>query len=51
MEFEDIVRRYQKQLYVVAYHYLQNQHDAEDAVQEVFLRLLTLERRLKATSI
>ena len=44
MEFEDIVRRYQKQLFVVACHYLQNRQDAEDAVQEVFLRLLTLEK-------
>ena len=48
MEFEDIVRRYQKQLYVVAYHYLQNQHDAEDTVQEVFLRLLTLEKAFES---
>lgn len=41
MEFEAIVRQYQKQLLVIAFHYLQSRSDAEDAVQEVFLRLYT----------
>lgn len=45
MEFETIVRQYQKQLLVVAFHYCQNRQDAEDVVQEVFVRLYTLDKR------
>ena len=38
-EFTGIVRQYQKQLLVIAFHYCGNRDDAEDIVQDVFLRL------------
>ncbi len=38
-EFTEIVRAYQKQLLVIAFHYCGNRDDAEDVVQEVFVRL------------
>lgn len=39
--FSEIVRQYQKQLLVIAFHYCGNRHDAEDLVQDVFLKLYT----------
>lgn len=40
-EFMDAVRQYQDMVYRVALHQMANFADAEDAVQEVFLRLYT----------
>lgn len=39
--FAKIVERYQTQVYNLAYRMLSNQHDAEDATQEIFLRAYT----------
>lgn len=50
MEFESIVRQYQKQLLVIAFHYCGNRHDAEDAVQDVFVRLYTLKKPFESES-
>jgi RNA polymerase sigma-70 factor (ECF subfamily) len=36
--FDDLVQRYQKQVYRIAFGILRSTHDAEDAVQEVFIR-------------
>ncbi len=36
--FDDLVQRYQKKVYAVAFGILRSSHDAEDAVQEVFIR-------------
>ena len=38
-EFADIVQKYQKQLLVIAFNVCRSRDDAEDAVQEVFLKL------------
>lgn len=38
--FEDLVRRHQQTALNVAYRFLGNQGDAEDAAQEAFLRIL-----------
>ena len=38
-EFTRIVEKYQKQLFVIAFHVCRNRCDAEDAVQEAFLKL------------
>ena len=38
-EFTEIVKAHQKQLLVIAFHYCGSRDDAEDLVQEVFLRL------------
>ncbi len=37
--FEDMVYRYQKRVYSLAYNLTRNQSDAEDVAQEVFLRV------------
>lgn len=37
-EFEDLVRRYHRQAYNIAYRFAGNHADAEDIVQEAFLR-------------
>lgn len=42
--FEDAARRYQDMVYRIALHCFGNVQDAEDMVQEVFLRLYTAER-------
>lgn len=39
--FADTVQQYQKQLLVIAFHYCGNRQDAEDLVQDVFLKLYT----------
>ena len=36
--FDDLVRRYQKKVYRIAFGILRSTHDADDAVQEVFIR-------------
>lgn len=43
-EFMDAVRRHQDMVYRIALHRLASADDAEDAVQEVFLRLYTWEK-------
>ena len=43
-EFTGIVQTFQKQLLVIAFHYCGNRHDAEDVVQDVFVKLYTLPR-------
>ena len=43
-EFEGAVREHSRHVYRVAYAVLRNHHDAEDAVQETFLRFLRQER-------
>lgn len=42
--FEHAAVRYQNMVYRIALHYFGNSQDAEDAVQEVFLRLYTAEK-------
>lgn len=37
--FEEIIRRYQKKVYSLAFNLTHNQQDAEDITQEVFLRV------------
>jgi RNA polymerase sigma-70 factor (ECF subfamily) len=44
-EFEDAVRAHARHVYQVAYSVLRNHHDAEDAAQEAFLRLLKQRKR------
>lgn len=39
--FEEIIRRYQKKVYSLAFHLTHNQQDAEDVCQEVFLRVFS----------
>jgi RNA polymerase sigma-70 factor (ECF subfamily) len=36
--FDELVQRYQKKVYRIAFGILRSSHDAEDAVQEVFIR-------------
>lgn len=36
--FDELVRRYQKKVYRIAFGVLRSTHDADDAVQDVFLR-------------
>jgi len=36
--FDELVQRYQKKVYRIAFGILRSTHDAEDAVQEVFIR-------------
>jgi RNA polymerase sigma-70 factor, ECF subfamily len=43
---EDLVRRYSRLVYRIAYAALRSHHDAEDATQETFLRLLRYSRKL-----
>ena len=45
-EFEAAVREHARYVYRVAQAVLRNHHDAEDAVQETFLRFLRQEREL-----
>jgi len=47
LELEDAVRQYARLAYQVAYAALRNHHDAEDATQETFLRLLRYRGRLE----
>jgi RNA polymerase sigma-70 factor, ECF subfamily len=36
--FDELVRRYQRKVYRIAFGILRSSHDADDAVQEVFIR-------------
>jgi RNA polymerase sigma factor (sigma-70 family) len=44
--FNDLVSKLSRQLYGIAYRILRNQEEAEDAVQEVFLKLWNMGGRL-----
>lgn len=44
--FEIIYLKYHKQLYVIAFKYLRSQELAEDAVQDIFLKLWRIRREL-----
>ena len=46
-ELTRIVEKYQKQLFVIAFHVCRNRSDAEDAVQEAFLKLWAKKPRLE----
>jgi RNA polymerase sigma-70 factor, ECF subfamily len=43
---EDLVRQYSRLVYRIAYAALRSHHDAEDATQETFLRVLRYSRKL-----
>lgn len=45
-DFSDLVRRLNRKLYIYAFRILKNQEGAEDAVQEVFLKLWNMNKRL-----
>jgi RNA polymerase sigma-70 factor, ECF subfamily len=45
---EDLVRRHSRLVYRIAYAALKSHHDAEDAAQETFLRLLRYSHKLAA---
>ncbi|HHW94095.1 MAG TPA: hypothetical protein GX734_06320 [Clostridiaceae bacterium] len=47
--FEEFVELYTKQTYVYVYGILRNKEDAEDVVQEVFLKLYTMNEELFPT--
>ncbi|WP_297987815.1 RNA polymerase sigma factor [Oscillibacter sp.] len=47
--FNSAARQYQDMVYRVALHIFGNRQDAEDAVQEVFLRLYTCEKPFEGT--
>ncbi len=43
---EDLVRQYSRLVYRIAYAALRSHHDAEDATQETFLRVLRYRHKL-----
>ena len=45
---EDIVRQHSRLVYRIAYALLRSHHDAEDATQETFLRVLRYRHKLAA---
>jgi RNA polymerase sigma-70 factor (ECF subfamily) len=45
-DFDDLVRQLSRNLYGYAFRILRNQEEAEDAVQEVFIKLWNLGRKL-----
>ena len=45
-EFSDLVKKLNRRLYIYAYRILKNQEGAEDAVQEVFLKLWKMNTNL-----
>ena len=47
-EFAAIVQKYQKQLLVIAFHICQNRHDAEDVVQDTFLKLYAKQPKVQS---
>jgi RNA polymerase sigma factor (sigma-70 family) len=46
-DFVDLVQQLSRKLYAYAFRFLQNQEEAEDAVQEVFIKLWKLKEKLK----
>src|SRR5690625_4122542 len=49
--FKILYDRYHEQLYFLAKRYLKDQHLAEDAVQDIFLKVWSNRKRLKGSSI
>jgi RNA polymerase sigma factor (sigma-70 family) len=47
LEFNNHILQLSRKLYIVAYRFLKNQEEAEDAVQEVFIRLWNRRDRLE----
>jgi len=45
-DFNELVRQHSRNLYGYAFRILRNQEEAEDAVQEVFIKLWNLEKKL-----
>jgi RNA polymerase sigma-70 factor (ECF subfamily) len=45
-DFNDLVRQHNRNLYGYAFRILQNQEEAEDAVQEIFIKLWNLGKKL-----
>lgn len=45
-DFNDLVHQLNRKLYVYAFRFLQNQEEAEDAVQEVFIKLWRMGEKL-----
>jgi len=45
-EFNDYVRQTNRKLYVISFRMLRNQEEAEDAVQEVFIKLWNMGKKL-----
>ena len=45
-DFEDLVRQLSRKLYGFAFRILRNQEEAEDAVQEVFIKLWKMKEKL-----
>jgi RNA polymerase sigma-70 factor (ECF subfamily) len=45
-DFNDLVRQHNRSLYGYAFRILQNQEEAEDAVQEIFIKLWNLGKKL-----
>ena len=45
-DFNDLVRRQNRNLYEYAFRILRNQEEAEDAVQEIFIKLWNLGKKL-----
>jgi RNA polymerase sigma factor (sigma-70 family) len=45
-DFNDLVRQNSRRLYGYAYRILRNQYEAEDAVQEIFIKLWNLGKKL-----
>jgi RNA polymerase sigma-70 factor (ECF subfamily) len=50
-DFNDLVRQLNRNLYGYAFRILRNQEEAEDAVQEVFIKLWNLGRKLDEYNI
>jgi RNA polymerase sigma-70 factor (ECF subfamily) len=48
---EEAVREHSRAVYRIAYSVLRNQHDAEDATQETFVRLLRYGKRKQLASV
>jgi RNA polymerase sigma factor (sigma-70 family) len=47
IEFNGVVRQLNRRLYIYAFRILRNQEEAEDAVQEIFIKLWKMGDRLK----
>jgi len=48
--FQTLYKRYWKDLYKTAYARFQNEHDAEDAVQELFIKVYEIRHNLQITT-
>lgn len=48
LEFDNTVKRYIGMLYRIAFNYLKNKEDSEDAVQNVFIRLFRYGKNFKS---